>query len=148
MERYISEQGLALLKRFEGFSATPYLCPAGKWTIGYGHVIGAGEHFPPQGIDLDVAEELLKQDVNIAEHTVCRLVKSNITQNQFDALVSLVYNIGKEAFEKSALLRLLNQNYLNEAGDQFKRWIYAGGRQSEGLKRRRAAEFGLFSIET
>lgn len=144
----ISEQGIVLLKRFEGFSAKPYLCPAGKWTIGYGHVIGAGEKFPPGGLTEEEANQLLKQDVKMTENALNQLIKVDISQNQHDALVSLVYNIGIQAFEKSTLLKFLNQNNLEMAARQFGRWVYAGGEKMEGLIRRRSAEYLIFSAET
>lgn len=144
----ISEQGLALIRGFEGFSATPYLCPGGKPTIGYGHVIGAGEAFPEAGISRETAETMLKQDVKWAEQAVRRLAAVALSQNQFDALVCLVYNIGAKAFEKSTLLRILNSGDPEAAARQFSRWVYASGRKLPGLERRRAAETLLFTTET
>lgn len=137
-----SEQGLALIRRSEGFSAQIYLCPAEKPTIGYGHVIRAGESYP-NGISEAEAEALLAKDVEGTEQAIGRLVMVSLSQNQFDALVAFAYNIGVKAFEKSTLLRLLNEGN-SAAYEQFGRWVYAGGRKLDGLTVRRAAEAALF----
>ena len=135
----LSPQGLALIKHFEGFSPEPYQCSAGRWTIGYGHLIKGEERFM-QPIDEPTAEALLKEDVRQAEQAVCRLVKVPLSQGQFDALVSFVFNLGQGAFSQSTLLRLLNAENYREAAKQFTRWDFAGGKRIAGLSRRRAAE--------
>lgn len=140
---HISDDGLALIKRFEGFSATPYLCPAGRRTIGYGHTIDKKEEFKG-GLTHSMAESLLKQDVSRAEAAIARLVTVPLTQRQWDALVSLIYNIGTQAFEKSSLLMLLNQEDTERAAGEFKRWVYSKGRKLPGLIARRRAESQLF----
>lgn len=137
-----SEQGLALIRRFEGFSTTPYRCPAGKLTIGYGHVMQRGEDWPC--ISQPQAEDLLARDVAATEAVINRLVEVPLKQCQFDALVSFTYNIGVQALEKSTLLRLLNAEN-PKACLEFGRWVYAAGHKSEGLIARRAAETALFS---
>lgn len=139
-----SEQGIALIKRFEGFSAAPYFCPAGKPTIGYGHVIRQGEAFPYLGISEQQATSLLKQDLIPVENTLKKRVVYPINQCQFDALASFIYNAGIQAFEKSTLLRILNQGDVPSAAAQFNRWVYAAGKPLEGLKKRREAEKSLF----
>jgi lysozyme len=140
-----SRQGLELIKRFEGFSARPYLCPAGKLTIGYGHVIRPAEKFSDNGITEEAATALLVRDISLWEETINRLVTVTINQNQFDALVSFIHNIGARAFEKSTLLRRLNQGAMQRAAAEFSRWTYSNGCKLEGLVRRRAAESTLFS---
>ena len=136
-----SEQGIALIKQCEGFSAKPYLCPAGKNTIGYGHVIRPGEYF--NIISEPDAEKLLMNDVKEPEQAINRLVTAEINQNQFDALVSFIYNVGAAAFENSTMLRLINaENPIASA--QFDRWVYANGMPLNGLIARRAAEKALF----
>src|SRR5258706_6018694 len=127
----ISEQGMALIRQSEGFSVTPYICPAGKRTIGYGHVIQAGENYPACGINEGEAEAILLQDISKTEQAVSRLVTVNLAQNQFDALVSFAYNIGINAFEKSTLLRLLNAGETGACAGQFGRWVYGGGKRLE-----------------
>jgi len=140
-----SEQGLALIRQSEGFSAHVYLCPAGKNTIGYGHVIADGEQYPDSGISEQDAETLLIQDVNATEQAINRLVTITINQNQFDALVAFTYNIGAGAFEKSTLLQLLNAGDSAGAAEQFSRWVYCNGTVLQGLVTRRAAERVLFT---
>lgn len=139
----ISEQGLTLIMQFEGYSEQAYRCPAGKLTIGYGHVLLPGEEYP-NGIDKPEALKLLKNDVKMTEQGVTRLTAVPLSQGQFDALVSLAYNIGIHAFEKSTLLRLLSVRNYAGAGAQFARWDMAGGIKIEGLTRRRMAETMLF----
>ena len=139
----ISNAGLKLIKQYEGFWGAPYFCPAGKLTIGYGHVILSGENFS-DAITEENAEILLKQDVSSAENTLNRLVIIELSQNQFDALVSFVYNVGSKAFEKSTLLRFLNENKLELAAEQFSRWIFAKGVVQKGLINRRVAEKLMF----
>jgi lysozyme len=141
----ISERGLALIRESEGFSATVYLCPAGKPTIGYGHVVEDGEDFSAGGIRVDQAETLLIQDVAVAERAVSRLVTVEVSQNEFDALVVFAYNIGIHAFEKSTLLRFLNAGDKQAAAAQFGHWVYGGGVILAGLVNRRAAETALFN---
>jgi lysozyme len=139
----LSERGLVLIKEFEGFSAAPYQCSAGRWTIGYGHLIKGDERFL-QPIDENTAEALLREDIAQSEQAVGRLVKVALSQGQFDALVSFVFNLGQGAFSQSTLLRLLNAENYREAAKQFLRWDFAGGRRIAGLSRRRAAEKELF----
>lgn len=143
MTMQLSPQGLDLIKHFEGFSAQPYQCSAGRWTIGYGHLIKGEERFL-QPIDEGAAQELLKADIAQSEQAVCRLVKVLLTQGQFDALVSFVFNLGQGAFSQSTLLRLLNAQNYREAAKQFTRWDFAGGKRIAGLSRRREAEKALF----
>jgi lysozyme len=143
--RPISETALALVKRFEGFSPTRYVCSGGKLTIGYGHVITKA-HIPDfeKPITEQRASQILMMDMTYAQQAVDRLVKVPLTQNQFDALVSFVFNIGEGAFAASTLLRLLNKGKYDEAAWEFNRWIHAGGKRLEGLIRRRRAERELF----
>lgn len=137
----ISQDGLNLIKEFEGFRADAYLCPAGIWTIGYGHTGGVAEW---QSVTKQEAEEYLKSDVAFAEDVVNEYVEVELTQHQFDALVCFVFNVGADAFRDSTLLRLLNQGQTEEAAEQFLRWNKAGGKVLTGLTRRREAERELF----
>jgi lysozyme len=143
MIRTISQQGLDLIKRFEGFSPEPYYCSAGKRTIGYGHVIKKGEDFCLP-LTLDEANSILNQDVAYVVMLINRLADRELTQNQFDALVSFVFNVGGKAFENSTLLRLLRAGDDEKAAAQFARWVYAGGKKLPGLAARRAEEAQLF----
>jgi lysozyme len=102
----ISQAGLDLIKQHESFSAIPYLCPAKKLTIGFGHVVLPNESFTT--ITETQALEILRKDVSIAENCINKTVKVPLSQDQFDALVSFVFNVGCNAFLKSTLLRKLN----------------------------------------
>lgn len=137
----ISEKGLQLIKEFEGYEGKAYLCPAGVWTIGYGHTQGVEEN---DMCSVEEAVEFLKKDVEKAERAVNDLVKHELNQNQFDALVSFVFNLGRERFRQSSLLKFLNSAHFPLAGGQFDRWIYADGKVMQGLVKRRAAEKKLF----
>ncbi|MEN5281177.1 lysozyme [Serratia marcescens] len=142
----ISDDGMALIKRFEGLRLQAYQDSVGVWTIGYGWTqpvagrkVGAG-----MAIDAVTAERLLVCGVAQFEQGVERLVAVTITQGQFDALVSFAYNLGLRALEKSTLLRRLNAGDRQGAADQFDRWVNAGGVRLDGLVARRAAERALF----
>lgn len=137
-----SQACVDLVKEFEGFRANAYLCPAGVATIGFGTTenVKLGDTVTEQE-----AEELLMNDLIEAAAAIDDLVDVPINQNQYDALTSLVYNIGREAFRNSTLLRLLNGGKgVHEVGTQFLRWNKAGGKVLAGLSRRRAAEAVLF----
>jgi lysozyme len=142
--RHITQNGIDLIKRFEGFSRTVYFCPAGYPTIGYGHVVKPHEDFSP-GIDEARAEELLRQDAQIAERAVLRLINVPLTDGQFDALVSFTYNLGGGALQRSTLRRKINREEHADVPEQFMRWIWAGGRKLKGLVRRRAAETQFYN---
>lgn len=137
----ISEKGLQLIKEFEGYEGKAYLCPAGVWTIGYGHTQGVEEN---DMCSVEEAVEFLKKDVEKAERAVNDLVKHELNQNQFDSLVSFVFNLGRERFRQSSLLKFLNSAHFPLAAGQFDRWIYADGKVMQGLIKRRAAEKKLF----
>lgn len=138
----ISKVGVSLIKHWEGFRADSYLCPAGVWTIGYGHTgkVNAGMKVSPEE-----AEKLLIHDLRWAEKTVRNFVKVDLTQNQYDALVSFVFNVGSHAFRTSTMLRLLNEGKsVTEICEQFGRWVLAGGDVLRGLVNRREMEENLF----
>lgn len=137
----ISKQGIALIKRFEGLRNRAYKCSAGVWTIGYGHTKGVKAG---QAITTQQAEEMLQADLKNFEDWVSKLVKVELTQGQFDALVSFCFNLGPGALDSSTLLKLVNQQKFALAADQFKRWNKAGGVELAGLTKRRQAERDLF----
>jgi len=141
----ISYNCLNMVEDFEGFSPIPYYCPAGKPTIGYGHVIKDGEKFTE--VSKTQAETLLKTDMRWVEKTINNVVSSDITQNEFDALASLIYNIGGTAFRNSTLLKLLNQENFADAADEFLKWCHIGKEVSNGLLTRRKTEKALFEKE-
>ena len=139
--RHVTDEGLALIKRFEGFSPTIYVCPGGWPTIGYGHVVQEGERERfAGGINEDEAEDLLRRDVAMAERAVLRLITVPLTDGQFDALTSFTFNLGSGALQCSTLRRKVNREEHGAVPAEFGRWVWAGGRKLEGLVRRREAE--------
>ena len=146
--KQISQRGLELIKEYEGFSASIYLCPAGKKTIGYGHVLLENDDFNELTfLTKEQAEKLLLQDVGVLYTNINKLIGCDLNQNQSDAILSFVYNVGIYAFEKSTLLRLINNGYVEAAAGQLTRWVYANGLKLPGLVSRRAREAALFSTK-
>ncbi|MHA7873368.1 MAG: lysozyme [Hyphococcus sp.] len=130
------------IKAKEGFSARAYLDSANVWTIGYGHTGEAAK--PGATISRDQADDLLKDDMAVAVAGVRRRVKVNLTQGEYDALVSFVFNLGETKFGSSTLLRKLNSGDYAGAAKEFPRWVYAGGERLAGLETRRAQERQFF----
>jgi lysozyme len=137
-----SPNGIALLKAHEGLRLTAYRCPAGVLTIGYGHTgadVSDGKTITPTE-----AEQLLRDDLQWAEKTVAEALPDS-NQNQFDALVSFVYNVGAGAFKTSTLLRkakaCANDPTIRA---EFAKWNKGGGKVLPGLVKRRAAEATLY----
>lgn len=142
MARMINAAGLALVRAYEGLRLEAYQDGAGIWTIGYGHTEGVRRC---DAISAERAEQLLEADLMEAEAAVSRLVRVPLTDNQFAALVSFVFNEGEGAFAQSTLLRKLNEGGYGLVPACLKSWIFAGGRVQPGLVRRRAAEAALWS---
>lgn len=137
----INAKGLRLLKSFEGLRLVAYQDSVGVWTIGYGTTSGVR---PGMRITEAQAEEFLKRDLDRFEDAVASLVQVPLTDDQFSALVSFVYNVGETAFANSTLLKLLNRRDYRGAADQLLRWNRAGSQELAGLTRRRRAERALF----
>ena len=143
----ISPRGLELIKDFEGFSSSSYLCPAKIPTIGYGNT------FYEDGTKVKLGDQISKTDaLKLLEVVVNRdfadkifpSIKVKVTQSQFDAMISLAYNIGTGAFLKSTLLKKVNAGDFAGAGEEFLRWNKAGGKEVLGLTKRREREKQLF----
>lgn len=133
----ISELAFEQIKEFEGVRLTAYKCPAGVWTIGYGHTKGVRAG---QTISLAQAESLLRGDILPCEQYV-RGLGLTLTQGQFDALVDFAFNLGIGALESSTLLEKIRADAdEQEVRRQFARWVYAGGVRLKGLERRRTWE--------
>ena len=131
-----------IIKKHEGLRLEAYLpTPNDVWTIGYGHT-----HTTKQGMKITAgqAESLLRKDIAWVEKAVNTLVVVPLTQNQFDALASFVFNVGEGAFSSSTLLRLLNSGDYEGAANQFLRWNKQKGRVLNGLTKRREEERKLF----
>jgi lysozyme len=142
----MSDAGIALIKEFEGCRLTAYKCPAGVWTIGYGHTSAAGspEVTPGMTITQQEAEDILRRDLIKYENGVIKLVNVDLTQGQFDALVDFAYNAGVGALQKSTLLKKVNAEDYDAVPNELMKWTKAGGRELAGLVRRRRAEARLW----
>jgi len=166
MVREISQVGLDLIKSFEGIpdgdpstvNLDPYLDPVGIWTIGWGHAIRVGNDFLrgkenrakafalyPGGLTLAQAEALLKADLLTRCRDVTAMLKREVNDNQFAALVSFAYNCGVANLKQSTLLRLVNAGDFAGASREFVKWNKSAGQVLAGLTRRRQAEADLFS---
>jgi|TARA_R110001592_G_scaffold86435_1_gene254971 lysozyme len=142
-----SAEGIALIKKFEGCELEAYQCSASVWTIGYGHTAGVKEGDTCTQGESDV---LLQEDLEDFEATIQKLVNVPLKQNEFDALVSWVYNLGGTNLRNSTLLQRINDDSDSSRADipyQMKRWNRAGGKVLEGLVRRREAEAMLWQGE-
>jgi lysozyme len=140
----LSVAGMDLIKRSEGFRSDVYNDVAGFPTIGYGHRLRPQESFPA-GMTETQAAALLASDVADAEKSVSRLVRVEITQGQFDALVDFCFNLGAGRLAASTLLRELNAGHYADAALQLLVWDHAGGEVNQGLKTRREAEYRLWT---
>ena len=133
--------GISLIKQFEGCRLNAYPDPAtggAPWTIGYGHT---GNDVRPGMVWTQVqADSALISDLAQCERAISRLVKVTLTQNQFDAIVSFVFNVGSGNLQSSTLLRKLNSGDYRGAAEEFPRWNKAAGKVMAGLTKRRAAE--------
>lgn len=165
--REINQAGLNLIKSFEGIldgdpstvNLDPYVDPVGIYTIGWGHAIVWGNNFLrtstpnakaiakqlyPNGLTMQQAEELLRNDIKATSIPVEALIKVPVTDNQFAALVSFAFNVGVNNLRNSTLLRKLNARDYEGAALEFAKWNKAGGQVLKGLTRRREAEATLF----
>lgn len=133
-----SDNGLNLIKEFEGCKLKAYKCPAGVWTIGYGWTQGVKEG---DVWNQQMAERMLVEGVNPFERAVLQAIGDKpTTQNQFDAMVSLCYNVGPANFQKSSVVRYHRDGNFSKAAESFLLWNKAAGRELAGLTRRRQAE--------
>lgn len=141
-----SGNGLALTEQFEGLELNAYQDQVGVWTIGYGHT--GPDVVSGLAITKEQAQDFLAQDILSAATCVNNHVTTELAQNEFDALVDFVFNLGQGAFTGSTLLRDLNAGSFSDAATQFDAWDHAGGAVVAGLLRRRQAETDLFNAST
>lgn len=141
-----TKAAIDLITEFEGVRLEAYKDGGGVLTIGYGHT--GAEVASGLTWTLEDAQRALQEDVMWASEAVNRLVLPSLHQNQFDALVSLVFNIGSRNFEHSTLRYYLNEKQWLSAGAQFTKWIYSGGKIVPGLSKRRLAEQTLFNTKS
>ena len=137
----ISQEGLSLIKRFEGCRLESYKCSANVLTIGYGHTSGVKE---TDTITQDEADKLLQEDVEQFEKYVDDNVTVELGQSQFDSLVAWTFNLGVGNLRESTMLKKLNNEDYKSVPSEMKRWNKAGGKTLDGLIRRRKAESLLF----
>jgi len=137
----ISKEGLSLIKKFEGCELEAYKCAAGVWTIGYGSTKGVKEG---DTHTQEEADKLLLHEMDEYEGYINEMVTTNLKQNQFDSLVSWVFNLGPANLKASTMLKVLNLGNLEGVPEQMKRWNKANGKTLDGLIRRRKAEALLF----
>lgn len=147
MRRHVNEEGLELIKRWEGLNLTAYGDICGKITIGYGHTNDSGN--PPkvfEGLTITKAdaEKILRRDLRACEEYVDKIVKVPLTDNQFSSLVSFCYNVGSKNLQNSTLLKKLNSGHTEAVPRELMKWTKSGGRIVKGLANRRAAEAGLW----
>ena len=137
----ISQEGLSLIKKFEGCELKAYRCPANVLTIGYGITKNVTENME---ISQEEADEMLNEEITEYEEYVNNMVKVPLEQNQFDSLCAWVFNLGPTNLEKSTLLKFLNAGDYHLIPSQIRRWNKAGGETLTGLIRRREAESFMF----
>jgi len=138
----ISQEGLSLIKKFEGCELEAYKCAANVWTIGYGSTKGVKKG---DTISQEEADKLLLHEMEEYEGYINDMVNVDLKQNQFDAMVSWVFNLGPANLKASTLLKVLNAKDYEGVPAQIKRWNKAGGKVLQGLIRRREAESLLFA---
>jgi lysozyme len=141
-----NEAGLDLIKHYEGRRLTSYLCPAQVWTVGYGAIrYFDGEPVPPNvTITEQEADDLLRRDLIDTEDFVSRLIRVPLTENQFSATVSLVFNIGAGNFQRSQIRQRINRKNYDGAASIWWQWRRGGGRILPGLVKRRESERQLW----
>jgi lysozyme len=144
----MSQEGInKLLKPFEGCKLVSYRCPAGIWTIGIGHTSAAGLPDVMAGLKIteDQANSILRADLVKFESYVNTMVKVPLSQNQYDVLVDVAYNIGPAALKNSTLLKRVNAKEFNKVPDELLKWTKGGGKTLPGLVRRRHAEIAWWN---
>lgn len=134
--------GLALIRQAEGLRLAAYRCPAGIWTVGYGHTHSA---WPGRRISAAEADRLLAEDLFAVERDLAPLLRVAVSDTQWSALVSFAFNVGIGALARSTLLSRVNARDFAAVPAELMRWTKGGGRTLPGLERRRAAEAALWS---
>ena len=153
----VGRAGKLLFQAWEGLELNEYIDSGGAPTIGVGHLMSRSERMSGKiiikgkavvyrnGLTTDQCWDLLDQDLDSAENTVNNAVKIGLNQNQFDALVSFVFNIGETAFRTSTLLKVLNAGNFDQVPTQLRRWIRDTGKVVKGLINRREKEITLWN---
>lgn len=147
----VSERGLDLIKHHEGLRLKPYKCPAGLWTVGYGHVIGDGRTLPKEWnrtFTKDEVDSILARDIQRFERGVLRLCPHHLNQSRFDALVSFAFNLGLGSLQRSTLRMKHNRGEFTACAREFLKWSKSGGKVLNGLLKRRKDESRLYQEAT
>lgn len=137
----VSPAGQARIKQFEGLKLTRY-GDAGHYDIGYGHQLQPGENFTT--ITPSIAEQLFQSDVSAIETAMNSVITTELTQNEYDAIADLIYNIGIDAFRNSTMLKYLNAGDISAAQTQFPQWVHSSGVVNANLVARRRSDAALF----
>jgi lysozyme len=140
--RTITKEGLDFIQDVEGCKLFAYLDTVGVWTIGVGHT--GPEVVKGLTCSMEQALQWLKEDSEEAQEAIRKLVKVLLTQNQFNALVSFVFNVGIDAFCKSTMLKLINKGFFDGASNEFPKWNKDNGKEVLGLSKRRILEQSVF----
>ena len=143
-----SDNGIALIKEFEGLQTKPYRDCIGLWTVGIGTLIGDGKSLPDswnRTFTLEECYALLRKELVSIERGIAKYISVSLTQNEFDALVSFVYNLGLGTLQRSTVRQKLNRNDKVGAIESWLKYNKAGGKVFKGLDRRRKAEVKLFT---
>ena len=143
----INQEGLDIIKYYEGWSNSPYKCPAGVPTIGYGStwdIKGKKITMNHKEITEEQGEALLLRELRHVKHAINKLIKAELTENMYSSLASLTYNIGSGNLQHSTLRMKLNRGWYEAAANEFPKWRRAGGKILKGLVKRRAKERELF----
>jgi lysozyme len=143
---HVTKEGMALIKKFEGYRGKAYRCAAGVWTIGYGHTSMAGPPAVAGGLEVsrEEANRILAEDVAKFAAEVARVLVVRLADHQFSAIVSFAFNVGIANFRSSSVLKAINSGDLMSVPRRLQLWNKAGGKMLPGLVRRRAAEAGMF----
>ena len=143
----ISNEGINLIKRFEGVRNRPYRDCVGLWTVGVGHLIGDGKSLPESWNRTFTEEEinaLLIRDLSRFERGIGMYIKVPLRQSEFDALCSFAFNLGLGTLQRSTLRQKINRNDKEGAAKEILKYCRAGGKIVKGLQRRREAEYQMF----
>jgi lysozyme len=132
----VPQQAVDIAKHFEGFSPVPYICPAGFWTVGYGHLCNQSH----PSITEDQGELYLQLDMQTAHRAVLRYCPVEMSEQRLAALIDFTFNLGVGRLQTSTLRKRVNEQNWSEAVYEIKRWVYGGGRVLPGLVKRRAVE--------
>jgi len=143
----ISDEGIKLIKHFEGVRNRPYRDVIGLYTVGCGHLIGDGKQLPESWDRTFTGEEidaLLRKDLSRFERSIRMLVKVPLRQCEYDSICSFVFNLGAGTLQRSTLRQKLNRGDKKGAAKEILKYCRAGGKIIKGLQRRREAEYNLF----